>query len=454
MTEKKIEDNVYEDNVRSLAVKILNRIDRTDAYLDKILESEIRQSELESKDKSLLFEIVHGVVRWMGKLDWILTGFYKGQYIKCIPNIKNAMRVGLYQILFLDKVPEYAAINEAVEFVKKMQGQKAADLTNAVLRAIIRNKSNIRYADRDNDLHMFLSAFYSHPIWLTKRWVVQFGVDFTEELMNANNERPKLTIRTNKLKTNSENLKLLLDSVELKYKNAQFFENFIELNNLTNIADWQYFKNGYFTIQDESTAFSCELLNPSPEDLVLDLCAAPGGKTAYLAEKMNNTGKIIAIDQYDTRVRLMENNFNRLGITNIESIVTNVIEYNPDCRFDKVLADVPCSGLGTLTKKPDIKWKRNLSDIIQLNQLQAQILEKGCSLLKEGGELVYSTCSIDKDENYEIVKAFLNKNDNYEIVTPDDRFHSQYIFDNKYIQTYPHLHRMDGAFAIKIRRKK
>ncbi|MGE5496569.1 MAG: transcription antitermination factor NusB, partial [Syntrophothermus sp.] len=183
-----VNENLYH-GVRGTAVKILNRIDRTDAYLDKMLENELRNSELKGPDKSLLFELVHGTVRWSGRIDWILNSFYKGQFSKCIPNIKNTLRIAAYQILFLDKVPDYAAVNEAVEFIKRIQGQKTADLINAVLRNIIRNKNSLRYPDPAEDLVEYLSVFYSHPVWMVKRWLARFGREEAENLMRANNEK-------------------------------------------------------------------------------------------------------------------------------------------------------------------------------------------------------------------------------------------------------------------------
>ncbi len=200
--------DLYE-GVRGIAVKILNRVERTDAYLDKLLDHEMRNSELNGPDKALLFEIVHGVIRWMGRLDWVLNGFYKGQFSKAIPNLKNGLRVALYQILFLDRIPDHAVVNEAVEFVKRLQGQKPADLTNAILRNIIRNKAQIRYPDPAEDLPGYLSAFYSHPSWMVKRYLVRFGREDTEKLLAANNEKPYLTLKINTLKTNSEEFKRL-----------------------------------------------------------------------------------------------------------------------------------------------------------------------------------------------------------------------------------------------------
>ncbi|HQJ46381.1 MAG TPA: transcription antitermination factor NusB, partial [Ignavibacteriaceae bacterium] len=196
--------------VRGLAVKILNRVERTDAYLEKLLDNELKNSELSGPDKALLYEIVHGVTRWQGRLDWILNGFYKGQFSKAIPNLKNGLRVALYQIMFLERIPDHAAVNEAVEFVKKLQGQKPADLTNAILRNIIRNKSAIRYPDPNEDIVGYLSAYYSHPSWMVKRYLERFGREETEKLLIANNEKPYLTLRVNAIKTDIADFKALL----------------------------------------------------------------------------------------------------------------------------------------------------------------------------------------------------------------------------------------------------
>lgn len=446
--------NLYQ-GVRGVAVKVLNRIDRTDAYLDKMLEIELKNSDFNGQDKSLLFEIVHGVIRWLGRIDWILTGFYKGQFSKCIPNVKNAMRVALYQILFLDKVPEYAAVNEAVDFVKKIQGQKSADLTNAVLRNIIRSKDGIRYPKPEDDLVGYLSAYYSHPTWLVKRWIKQYGEDFTKELLIANNNKPSLTLRINKLKTNEEEFKSLLNKVDLKFFNGNYNKDFIRLANLTNITDWDYFAKGYFGINDESTGFACRLLEPQPGMKVLDLCAAPGGKTSYLADIMKNTGTIVAVDKFESRLKILQNNLNRMGVKNIETLAVDALELkidNEDKKFDRVLIDAPCSGLGTLTKKPDIKWKRDLGEIRKLTEVQFQLLKKGASLLKKDGVLVYSTCTIEHEENFDVVSRFLNENLDYKLIKADGLFDEKLLDSNGCIQTFPHTHQMDGVFAAKIQR--
>lgn len=326
--------NLYQ-GVRGHAVKILNRIDRTDAYLDKLLDIEIKNSNLAGPDKSLLYEIVHGVTRWLGRIDWILNGFYKGQFSKCIPNVKNTMRVALYQILFLDKVPDYAAVNEAVDFVKKLQGQKPADLTNAVLRNIIRSKDSIRYPDPNEDIIAYLSAYYSHPTWLVKRWVNRYGKENAEKFLIANNNKPSLTLHVNSLVTNVDEMKLLLNSVDLKFSDGKYLPDFIRMANLSNITDWEYFHKGYFSVQDESTGLPIKLLDIKSEMRVLDLCAAPGGKTALMADVMKNKGEIVALDRFDSRLKVLQKNLDRLKVKNVKTITIDANEYKDEEGFDR-----------------------------------------------------------------------------------------------------------------------
>ena len=441
--------NLY-SGVRGLAVKILNRVDRTDAYLDKLLEIEIKNSTLNGADKALLFEIVHGVTRWEGRIDWVLTGFYKGQFSKAIPNVKNALRVALYQILFLDKIPDYAAVNEAVDFVKKLQGQTSADLTNAILRNIIRNKESIRFPNPDEDIINYMSVYFSHPSWLVKRWLARFGKENTEKLLLANNNKPVLTLRINNLVTNSNELKGLLDSVSLKFSDGKFLKEFIRMNILTNISDWEYFGKGYFTIQDESTGFPIKLLTVQPGMRVLDLCAAPGGKTGFIADEMNNTGEIIAVDKFESRLKILEKNLQRLRVTNVQTVIKDALELEDDKGFDRVLVDAPCSGLGTLTKKPDLKWKRDLGDIRKIVNIQYDLIVKGASLLKPGGVLVYSTCTTEPEENFELVSKFVAENPNYSLSNANEFVPKDVVDENGCVATLPHLHGIDGSFAARI----
>ena len=440
--------DLYE-GVRGQSVKILNKVERTDAYLERLLDNEMRNPELAGADKALLYEIVHGVIRWMGRLDWVLNGFYKGQFSKAIPNLKNGLRVALYQILFLDRVPDYAAVNEAVEFVKKLQGQKPADLTNAILRNIIRSKNAIRYPDPEEDLPGYLAAYHSHPSWMVKRYLARFGREETEKLLLANNEKPFLTLKINALKVKPDEFKSLLESVNLRFIPGKYLPEFFKLQNLTNITAWEYFAKGYFNIQDESAGLACRLLDPKPGMRVLDLFAAPGGKSAYLAGLMDDTGEIVSIDKFESRLDLLEKNMKRLDVRSVKPVAIDAMEYK-DGEFDRVLADVPCSGTGTLSKKPDIKWKKDLLDLKKLFDIQFKLLSKASTHVKAGGILVYSTCSIEPEENFEIVKKFLDNNPNFKLISAAEQFAKDLVDENGCIQTLPHVHQMDGAFAAKL----
>jgi len=451
MTEQFEEHKVRDlySGVRGLAVKILNRVERTDSYLERLLDNEMRNSDLTGPDKALLYEIVHGVVRWMGRLDWVLNGFYKGQFSKAIPNLKNGLRVALYQILFLDRVPDFAVVNEAVEFVKKLQGQKPADLTNAILRNIIRSKNGIRYPDPEEDLPGYLAAYYSHPSWMVKRYLTRFGKEATEKLLAANNEKPFLTLKINALKTNPDEFKQLLNKVNLRFRPGRYLPEFFKLQNLTNITAWEYYSEGYFNIQDESAGLACRLLDVRPGMRVLDMCAAPGGKTAYIAGLMHDEGEIVAIDRFEARLKIMERNIKRLDINSIKLIETDALDYD-DSGFDRVLADVPCSGTGTLCKKPDIKWKKDLLDIRRMTELQYQLLEKAASLVKPEGVVVYSTCSIEPEENTEIINRFLSEHTEFKLESAAGSFPAEIVDPNGCIQTFPHSHQLDGAYAAKL----
>ena len=253
----------------------------------------------------------------------------------------------------------------------------------------------------------------------------------------------------NTSKVSVEEFKELLNSVDLKYNEGKFLNNFIRLKTLTNITGWEYFEKGYFSIQDESTGFPGILLDVKPGQRVLDLCAAPGGKTAYLSNLMNNTGEIVALDRYDSRLKILNKNLIRLGVTNVKLVEANALNYQ-DGEFDRVLLDAPCSGLGTISKKPDIKWKRDLNDIRNLTKIQYELLKKAASMVKVGGSIVYSTCTIDPEENFEIVSKFLSEYNGFSLENAGNYSPESIIDSNCCVQTYPHIHQIDGSFAAKL----
>lgn len=446
-------DTIYSD-ARSLAVKILTRVERTDSYLEKLIDYEINNENLNDYDKSLLNEICHGVIRWMRRLDWFLNGFYRGQWEKCMPEIKNTLRVALYQILFLNKIPDYAAVNEATEFVKKISTQKHADVVNGLLRTIIRTKEELVYPTREIDEVKYLGIMQSHPNWMVKRWIQRFGFDDAEKLAESNNKRPILTVRMNTLKASKEEFLKKLTEKNIVYRFCKYNEYFITLRLMSKIYLDELFKEGYYTVQDESAGLASVLLSPKEDDLILDMCAAPGGKSTHMAQILKNKGKIIAVDKYDAKIVTMKKNAERLGVTCIEFIQDDATDFHNDivtsARFDKILLDAPCSGLGVLSKKPDIRWKREPEDIINLAKYQRKLLENASKYLKPNGVIVYSTCTIEPEENFELIKSFLANHPEYKIDNAANFIHSELVNAEGCIETFPHKQSTDGSFAVRL----
>ena len=438
---------------RGTAVKILNRIDRSDAYLDKLLDAELRSNDMNELDKGLMNEIVTGVVRWQLKLDWVLTGFFHGNFTKAETNIKNALRVALYQILFLDKVPQSAAVNEGVEFIKRLRGQKVGDLVNAVLRNIIRNLENIRYPDPGEDRIRHLAVVESHPIWLTNKWIARFGYDEARQLMAANNRRPDLTLRVNRLKIQFDNFVSQLNQYQIQYTRSTYLDCFIRVQHMTGIGSSDMFRQGFFSVQDESGGMAVRLLDPKPGERIIDLCSAPGGKTTFIGELLNNVGEIVAIDRYETRLNLVKNSTQRLGISNARFVVADAatIQVPP---ADKVLVDAPCSGLGVLAKKPDAKWRREPENIRDLVKLQQSILENASTLVKPGGCIIYSTCTMEPEENIDVVRWLLANHTEFSIEPPGELVPKEVVSGEGFVETFPHRHNVDGSFAVRIRKQK
>ena len=435
--------------VRGNAVKILNRVERTDAYLDKLLEAEFRSSEINDLDKSLLNELVHGVLRWQMKLDWVLNGFFHGNFTKSEATVKNALRIALYQIMFLDKIPHHAAVNEAVEFVKRIRGEKAGNLVNAVLRNILRNIDAIHYPDVTIDAVQYLAIMYSHPVWLVRRWVNRFGYAEADKLLQANNRKPVLSLRINTMKIDVETFLGHLSSQNIAFERSRFLDNFVTTANLSNLAQSELFKQGFFSVQDESAGIACKLVDPKPGEKIIDLCAAPGGKTAYIGEVLKNSGHIDAVDKYQSRLGLVATGCERLGIKNVSCYTADACTFEAP-QADKVLLDAPCSGFGILAKKPDIKLKRESKDIKQLTDLQGELIDHAASLVKPGGALVYSTCTIEPEENFSVVRTFLSNHPEFSIDSARNYVHSSLVHNDGYVETFPHRHGMDGSFSIRL----
>lgn len=438
---------------RGVAVRILTRIEQSDAYLDKLLNYELGSHELNDQDRRLLTELATGVLRWQGKLDWILTGFYHGEFSKCIPVVRNALRVALYQIIFLDKIPHAAAVNESVEIVKRLKGERSANVVNGVLRSVIRRLDAITYPEQTGDISRYLAIMLSHPQWMVKRWVTRFGPEETTKLLEANNARPHLSLRVNPMRASSELVMERLRERGLSPRPSSYLPDVVVVDGLSGIERDPMFREGWYTIQDEGATLASRLAGAEPGMRVIDLCAAPGGKSTAMAESMKGTGEVIAVDKYESKLRLVNSSAERLGLAGTISTATGdarTVALDP---ADVVLVDAPCSGLGVLTKKPDIKWKRTVEDIDAMTALQSQILEHAAKLVKPGGHLVYTTCTIEEAENEERIREFLAKHPEFELVNAAELLPPPVVNEEGFLQTLPHRHGVDGTFGARLRRK-
>ena len=448
--------NLYED-ARSCAVKIICRCERTDSYLEKLIDAELKNDSLNDFDKALLNEISHGVIRWMRRLDWFLNGFYRGNYEKCLPEVRNAMRVALYQILFLNKIPYSAAVNEAVEFIKRIHGEKHAGVVNGLLRTIIRTLENLVWPTREIDEVNYLGIIQSHPNWMVRRWINRFGFDDAVKLCEENNKRPVMSLRVNSLKISNGDFENYLKEKNLYYKNGNYLDNFFTTKTMSKIYTDELFRQGFFSVQDESAGLVAKLMDPKKEDLIIDVCSAPGGKTSHMSELMNNEGQIIAVEKYLSRMEVMGKNLERLGVKNVKKLHDDICQPGSKelketllGKADKVLVDAPCSGLGVLSKKPDIKWKRVLEDIINLQKLQIEILENSVKYLKPSGVLVYSTCTTEAEENMEVVNIFLSNHPEFSIDGAGKYVSEKVVNKDGCIELFPHIHNVDGAFSVRL----
>jgi 16S rRNA (cytosine967-C5)-methyltransferase len=295
----------------------------------------------------------------------------------------------------------------------------------------------------------YLSVYYSHPLWLVRRWLSRFGHEETEKLLVANNEVPGLTLRINKLKIRPAEFLSLLDNQKISYQGSSFIDYFIKVKSLSGIAQMNIFQSGYFSIQDESAALPVLLLDPHPGERVIDMCAAPGGKTTFIGELMQNQGEILAVDKYESKLNLIRISCERLEISNVQPIVGDAADLQIE-PADKVLLDAPCSGFGVLRKKPDIKWKREPEDIARLVKQQTNLLENAARLVKPGGAIVYSTCTTEPEENSSIVKSFLAAHSDFRLVDASSLVNKSVVNNEGFVETLPHRHHIDGSFAARL----
>ena len=438
-------------NSRELAFKTLYDIERNKNYSNISINKNFKNVNISDQEKGLATELIYGIIENKYYLNYIIDKLSKIKSKKMSTYVKISLWLGIYQILFLDSIKDHAAVNESVNLIKKYD-KKSSGFVNAILRNVLRQKDSIMEI-KDKDIKDELSIKYSYNPWIVEKWIKDFGQEFTEDLLDANAEKPNLYIRTNTLKISRDELIGKLAKEGIKCTKVNGIDEAIMVQNLKNIEGNELFKLGYFTIQDISSMLVGKIANPEKDSKVLDICSAPGGKTTHVATIMENTGQVIARDVFDHKLKLIKSTVNRLGLTNvsIENRDALKLDDNSIDKFDYVLADVPCSGLGIIRRKPEIKFKE-ASELSGLPDIQSKILNNASKYVKENGTLIYSTCTIHDEENIDVVEQFLKENKNFELV-PIENINIDLDNQEKgYIKIYPNIHGMDGFFIAKLKR--
>ncbi len=444
--------------VRQLASEILLKVDIRRAYADLLLDHALANSPLADRDRSLLTELVYGTLRWRGKIDDQLNRQLRRPLRDTDPAVRNLLRLTAYQLLFLNKIPDYAAVNEAVQLAKTHVGSKVAGFVNGVLRNLLRDRDR---ATGDllpgRESIAALAVNHSHPEWLVKRWIDEFGRNDTIALMRVNNEKPPLVVRVNRRKISREGLLDLFQQNGITAKATAWSPEGVWLNAGRVVSRIPGFNDGLVQVQGEASQLVGFLLSPQRGEHILDVCAAPGGKTTHIAELMGDAGQVLATDKSARGIRRIQKSSARLGL---QSIRTECVDMSRELtapiheRFDRILVDAPCSGLGTLRAHPEIKWQRSESDLARLSRLQSQILNRVADYLKSGGVLLYSTCTLNHVENAAVVEDFLKRHKEFELQDPAGYLPAQAkpLTQGHYFLALPHRHNTDGFFAARMRK--
>ncbi|MCI0764607.1 16S rRNA (cytosine(967)-C(5))-methyltransferase RsmB [Bacillus sp. TL12] len=440
-------------NVRELALDGLMQVEKSGAYSNLLLNNLIEKSQIDRKDVGLLTEIVYGTIQRRDTLDYYLQPFLRK---KVEAWVKVLLRLSLYQMIYLDRVPERAVIHEAVEIAKRRGHKGIAGMVNGVLRSI--QREGVPSLDEIQNPVKRLAVATSHPEWLVQEWTTAYDLETAEKMCEVNMLPPVPTARVNVDKVMVEEAIDLLKQEGVEAQSGDLSDDAIQIEK-GNVAHTEAFQKGFLSIQDESSMLVARALEPAEGDKVLDSCAAPGGKTTHIAERLKGTGQVMSLDLHPHKVRLIQQQAKRLGLENVETKALDarkVQEHFASESFDKILVDAPCSGFGVIRRKPDIKLGKEKGDSERLSTIQLSILEKVAPLLKAGGRLVYSTCTIEKIENEQVIEQFLQEHPEFEWdTTMKERMPEKlrpYINEGQ-VQILPHYFATDGFYIACLRKK-
>jgi 16S rRNA (cytosine967-C5)-methyltransferase len=430
---------------------VLERVETDASFADEALETELTSRRLEPRDAALATELAYGTLRWQRYLDWILAPHSRRRLESLDPRVRVPLRMTAYQLVFLERVPAFAAVNDAVTLAPRAPGVSA--FVNAVLRSFARRGPREREPAPPRDPGEALAVRCSFPTWIAERWVTRYGRQDAESLMRALNERPPLTLRANRLRTTRDALaRRLADDDGLDCRPTRLAPEGLVVGPGGDPGDWRAFADGDFAVQDEASMLIARLLAPEAGSTIADVCAAPGTKTTHLAELMDNRGRIIALDREPTRLARVGEAAARLGISIVETRAGAVEALAPELHAacDGVLVDAPCSNLGVVRRNPEVKWRRQPSDLAVASRRQSEILRAAATMVRPGGRLVYATCSLEPEENDAVARAFLAATPDFR-ADPPDHFPLPLDADG-WLRCLPHRHGTDGFSAVRFRR--
>lgn len=434
---------------RDAALEALYRVEVRSSYADLALEGILKGADLDPRDRRLATELTFGCIRWRKRIDYILNIFVKGEVARLDPYTRNILRLGAYQVFFLDRVPDYAAISEAVKQSKKFASKGSPSLVNGVLRSMAERSSDITFPDRKRQPVEYISTFYSHPRWLVDRWVKRYGVEETQRLCEANNSVPPLSIRANLLKTTREELSETLRQEDVSSQPGRHSSSSLSIVIKSDLASLEAYKSGLFQVQDESSTVVSDMLDPRPGEVIVDLCSGPGGKATNIVELMEDRGLVIAVDIRRSRLKFVLDNAGRLGLNIIVGVVADG-QFFGARSADRILVDAPCSGLGVLRRRADLRWRMNAKEIVNLSRLQLALLLSAADSLRAGGVLVYSTCTIEPEENELVVSKFLELRGDFRLEDAGGFVADSLVDEEGFYRTLPHRQGLDGAFAARL----
>lgn len=442
-------------NPRQAACSVLLRIKKTGSHADRLMDSELDADRLSGPDRGLFTELVLGVLRRQGTLDHILSQLLDQPISKLEPQVLTLLRLGLYQLVYLDRIPESAAVNESVNLAKQTI-PRAAGLVNAVLRNYLRRKDTITFPELAANPVAAIATRHSHPEWLVRQWLDQLGPADAEQLAQASSRQPPLTLRVNSLRTTRDELLGRFSENNISASPCQHSPLGIQVAGRHPVTGLPGFREGLFVVQDEASQMVSFLLAPLPGERVLDACAAPGGKATHLAQLMDNQGELLAMDIAGSKLPLIQETAQRLGIGIINTRVADLLQAGafPANAFDRVLLDAPCTGLGVIRRNPEAKWRITPADVTRLAIGQKAMLKNAAKLLRPSGTLVYSTCSTTLEENELVVQDFLSHHPDFVLEKLDELFpeYQDLFTPEGMFRAWPHHHGMDGFFAARMRK--